>query len=50
MEETVYTEQVRFCILAPEETEGKLEKELTDITGGKARVELMGEAWYEEEV
>ena len=50
VEETVYTEQVRFCILAPEETEGKLEKELTDITGGKARVELMGEAWYEEEV
>ena len=50
VEETVYTEQVRFCILAPEETEGKLEKELTDITGGKARVELLGEAWYEEEV
>ncbi len=50
VEETVYTEQVRFCILAPEETEGKLEKELTDITGGKARVELLGEDWYEEEV
>lgn len=50
VEETVYTDQVRFCILAPDGAEGKLEKELTEMTGGKARVEMLGEAWYEEEM
>lgn len=41
-----YTEQVAFTVLAPEETWESLIIDITEVTSGRAQVELLGETSY----
>lgn len=47
IEDTVYTDKVKFCIVVPHWQEEALKKGITELTAAKAHVENAGAVYYE---
>ncbi len=46
--EPVYAENVQMNLVLPAKQEAKIEAEITDATGGRAKIIRQGECWYTE--